>query len=378
MARLVTPSGIVILCIFAWMMSQIDLGHQLQRLPQSLSRMIGGTVMVLFVLALASSVKVARSYMEENRISGFIFPKDVADYMVDQGITGRIFNAYDAGGYLIYRLSPDSQVYIDGRTGILYPLDHLYRHMDAKRTSDILRAEIEKYDINLAILKNRQRNFSLVRDTGTLGLDFVGVKFSLFRKKNTNFPVSGTLLAYPMCWDPDMSSSLEKEQTTAISILPGNSMLLPFMQFVIDYTKTDDRTTFLINLEEGRQWTDLKLRFAGYQAINQDLDSIAYELFAGIRKKEFGDYLGGALAKARLGEWKTAEQTLDLGTRLSWSENVSEIEILHGLLEHIRQNFTLEIIDDAYVDRLATEVGASSNSNSYFAPDVRSFCPDFR
>ena len=92
MARLVTPSGIVILCIFAWMMSQIDLGHQLQRLPQSLSRMIGGTVMVLFVLALASSVKVARSYMEENRISGFLFPKDVADYMVDQGITGRILD----------------------------------------------------------------------------------------------------------------------------------------------------------------------------------------------------------------------------------------------------------------------------------------------
>ena len=155
-------------------------------------------------------------------------------------------------------------------------------------------------------------------------------------------------------------------------------MLLPFMQFVIDYTKTDDRATFLINLEEDSQWTDLKLRFAGYQAISQNLDSIAYELFAGIRKKEFGDYLGGALAKARLGEWKAAEQTLDLGTRLSLSENISEIEILHGLLEHIRQNFTLEIIDDAYIDRLAKEVGANSNSISSLAPDARSFCPDFR
>jgi hypothetical protein len=376
MARLVTPSGIVILCIFAWMVSEIDLAHQLQRLPHSLSLVIGGSVMALYVLSLASSVKVARSYMVENRTSGFMFPKDVADYMVDQDISGRIFNAYNAGGYLIYRLSPDSQVYIDGRTDILYPLDHYYRHMDAEKSPDILRAEIEKYEIDLAVLENKQSNFSVVRDTETLGLDYVGVRFSLFRKDNPNFPVFGALLAHPACWNPDMSSALEMEQTRANSILPGNSMLLPFMQFVIDYSKTDNRATFLMALEEGSQWTDPKLRFAGYQALIQNLDSIAFELLAGIKKKEFGDYLGGALAKARLGEWKAAEQTLDLGTRVSWSEKTSEIEILHGLLVHIRQNFTLEIIDDAYVDRLAKDVGASSDSASSSVPDIHSFCPD--
>jgi len=376
MVRLVTPSGIVILCVFAWMVSEIDLGNRLQQMPQSLSRVIGGTAIILFALSLASSVKLARAYMEENRTSGLMFPKDVVDYMVDEGISGRIFNPYDAGGYLIYRLSPNSQVYIDGRTGILYPLDHFYRMEDAERSPDVLRAEIEKYDINLAILKNKQRNFSLVRDTGLLGLDYVGVKFSLFRRDKPNFPILGTLLGYPACWNADMSSVLEEEQTRAISILPGNSQLLPFTQFVLEYTKTDDRAEFLINLDENRQWTDPNLRFAGYQALSENLDSIAFELFAGIKDKEFSDYLGGALAKANLGEWKASEQTLDLGTRLSWSENTSEIEILHALLVHIRQNFTLELIDDAYVERLAEKIGASSNSNLSFVPDAHSFCPD--
>ena len=97
--------------------------------------------------------------------------------------------------------------------------------------------------------------------------------------------------------------------------------------------------------------------------------------FAGINNKEFSDYLGGALAKAKLGEWQASEQTLDLGTRLSWSEKTSEIKILHGLLKQIRQNFKLEIIDDAYVDRLAEEVGASGDSTSIFVPDIRLFCP---
>ncbi|GAG64283.1 unnamed protein product, partial [marine sediment metagenome] len=253
--------------------------------------------------------------------------------------------------------------------------DHYHRHTDAQRSPDVLRAEIEKYNIDLALLKNKQRIFSVVKDSGMLGLDYMGVRFTLFRKDNPNFPVLGALLAYPACWNADMSSALEKEQTRAISILPNNSLLLPFIQFVIDYTKTDDRATFLISLEEENQWFDIKLRFAAYQALIQNLDSIAFELFAGIKKKEFGDYLGGALAKARLGEWKTAEQTLDLGTRFSWSEKTSEVEILHGLLEYIRQNFTLEIIDGAYVDRLAGEVGTSNDPNSSAVPDPRSFCP---
>ena len=129
-------------------------------------------------------------------------------------------------------------------------------------------------------------------------------------------------------------------------------------------------------MEEKGQWFDIKLRFAAYQALIQNLDSIAFELFAGVKEKEFGDYLGGALAKARLGEWKKAEQTLDLGTRLSWSEKTSEIKILHGLLEHIRHNFPLEIIDDAYVDQLGEEVSAGSDSISTIISNARSFCPD--
>lgn len=376
MARLVTPSGIVILCVFAWMVSEIDLGHQLQRLPPSLSRVIGGTVIILSVLSLSSAVNLARSYMVENRTSGLNFPEDVVDYMVDQGISGRIFNAYDAGGYLIYRLSPKSQVYIDGRTGILYPLEHYYRLLDAQRSPDILRAEIEKYDINLAILKNRQRNFSLARDTGTLGLDYVGNRFSLFTRDNPNFPVLGTLLAYPACWSADMSSALEQEQAKSIRLLPANSFVFPFILFVIDYTKTDDRTSFLSKLEKDSRWSAALLRFAGYQALVHKQDSIAYELFEGITKPEFSDYLGSALAKVRLGEWKTAERVLDTATRLSYSERLSEIAILHSLLVQIRQNVSLKLFDEAYINRLAENIGASRDSSTTLVPDFRAFCPD--
>jgi len=375
MIRLVAPSGIAILCIFAWVASEIDFDFQLQRLPRALNHVVGSTVIILFVLSLFSTVHLARIFMVENKTSGLMFPKDVVDYMIDNGISGRIFNDYGIGGYLIYRLSPESQVYIDGRTGILYPLDHFYRLTNAEKSPEILRAEIEEWDINLAVMSNKQRNFSLARDTGSLGLDYIGSKYTLFRRDNPNFPVVGTLLAYPACWDASMSLALEQERVRAISVLSENSSIIPFIDFMIEYTNAEDRLLFLGDLEGGRQWSAPMLRFAGSQALNHNLNSTAYELFTGIKKKQFGDYLGAAVAKAQLGEWEIAEQLLDDATRLLWSENFSEISILHGLLVHIDQNKELELFDTAYVNRMAEKVGAKNDSSSPSAPDGRSFCP---
>ena len=72
-----------------------------------------------------------------------------------------------------------------------------------KLAPDILAEEIEKYDIDLALLNNNKRNFSLVQDTNRLKLDYVGFEHSLFRRDNPNFPVLGKLLARPACWSDD-------------------------------------------------------------------------------------------------------------------------------------------------------------------------------
>lgn len=45
-------------------------------------------------------------------------PVKATDFIVSHGITGRMFNNYDYGGYLIYRLAPQQKVFIDGRADI--------------------------------------------------------------------------------------------------------------------------------------------------------------------------------------------------------------------------------------------------------------------
>lgn len=377
MARLVAPSGIVMICIFAWLMIEIDWENLLRRLPFIRRNAIGGIAILLVVLTLISGVAMSRSFMEENKVSALKFPADVVDYMIDNDISGRIFNEYGAGGYLIYRLAPDSQVYIDGRTNILYPIEHLLRFYEALKSSNIFLQEVEKYDINLALLPNKLHFFSLMGKSSYLGLDFVGAEFSLYRQDSPNFPTLGRLIAQPACWNQESLAELEHEQARAIWILPSYSMLFPFVEFVIAYTLADDKFAHMENLKVHNDWPDSVLKFAAYQALDQGLDQLAFELIDRIYEWDFSDFLAAALAKIHLDEWRTAEKILHQSAQNKWPDvDFNKLVILHGLLEQIRQKSTLELIDNAYVDRLAELVGANGDSASSFVPDARSFCPD--
>lgn len=46
------------------------------------------------------------------------YPVQAADFVIAQGIRGRMYNEYNHGGYLIYRLTPDVKVMIDGRADV--------------------------------------------------------------------------------------------------------------------------------------------------------------------------------------------------------------------------------------------------------------------
>jgi hypothetical protein len=97
MARLVAPSGLIILCAFAWMLSDVDLKNLLRSLPALPRNVIGGIALVIFVLSLETGVDRAREFMEENKFSAIRYPSDEVDYMIDHDISGRIFNDYATG-----------------------------------------------------------------------------------------------------------------------------------------------------------------------------------------------------------------------------------------------------------------------------------------
>ncbi|MFH0731534.1 MAG: tetratricopeptide repeat protein [Candidatus Omnitrophota bacterium] len=49
------------------------------------------------------------------------YPKDAVRFILANNIKGNMFNAYEIGGYLIFRLTPERKVFIDGRTEVYGP-----------------------------------------------------------------------------------------------------------------------------------------------------------------------------------------------------------------------------------------------------------------
>lgn len=49
------------------------------------------------------------------RVATWTIPESATDYMLSSHVTGHLFNTYEQGGYLIWKLWPQQQVFIDGR-----------------------------------------------------------------------------------------------------------------------------------------------------------------------------------------------------------------------------------------------------------------------
>ncbi len=377
MARMVTPSGIIMICILAWALSEVDFRTFIRKTPALGTHLIGITLLAIFSVTLWSGVVTARNYMEENKKSPLRYPWDITGYITDNKISGRIFNNYGMGGFLIHELSPANQIYIDGRTNVLYPLEHFKSYTKSARYSKYLQSEVNKYEIKLIILPNGHIYNSLVADLEETHLDFVGAAYSLYRQENPNFPLFGELLAYPACYNPELINQLEGEIEIARNILPAYSPLLPFMASVEAYSQAENKEKYLLSQIEMETWDDFHLRFIGLQALQQGQDLLVIEIFKHLNRWVLNDFLVTALANIKLGRWKLAEKTLYDASVIKWSyRSPVDKATTYTLLEHIRKNKDFEFMEKEYIDSLVEEINLIfSGVDATTLPGYRSFCP---
>lgn len=117
----------------------------------------------LIVLAhvwLYSSIYSGKYYLADaNRgspgigVNGAIFPVLAADMLLTEDLKGVLFNNYDIGGYLIWRLYPKKKVFIDGR---VYPYgdDFLFYYMDLINDPAKWEKAAAKYGFDIVILSH--------------------------------------------------------------------------------------------------------------------------------------------------------------------------------------------------------------------------------
>lgn len=92
----------------------------------------------------------------ELSLESSFFPRYAADFLVlNRGtLKGKLFNFYGWGGYLIFRLSPDYSVFIDGRAAQVYSLEVYREYLRAASSKRSLAEVLKGRDIHLAVLMN--------------------------------------------------------------------------------------------------------------------------------------------------------------------------------------------------------------------------------
>jgi hypothetical protein len=69
------------------------------------------------ILAVAGiSAGFAQGGFPQLRVAAWTIPAGAADYLLEHHVTGPMFNTYEQGGYLIWKVWPQERVFIDGRS----------------------------------------------------------------------------------------------------------------------------------------------------------------------------------------------------------------------------------------------------------------------
>ena len=106
------------------------------------------------VLELRKPYVYSEDFSSKDRMfetNGNKYPKKAVDFMVKSNIKGPIFNSFNIGGYLIWRLYPEHKVFIDGRTEV-YGKKFMDEFARSLIDFEIWEKLDEKYGFNAVIL----------------------------------------------------------------------------------------------------------------------------------------------------------------------------------------------------------------------------------
>ncbi len=110
--------------------------------------------LLLLTIALAACMRVETVIADQARAETEYFPVGAVEAIELKGLRGPILNQYEWGGYLIWRLYPQEQVFIDGRAD-LYALksDRVVEdYLEAWSAGPSWRSTLDRYGIRLVLV----------------------------------------------------------------------------------------------------------------------------------------------------------------------------------------------------------------------------------
>jgi hypothetical protein len=101
---------------------------------------------------------------KQRKAESMYFPEAAVDWIAENKPEGNVFNAYNWGGYLIWRLYPEYRVYIDGRCD-MYEADFLKKYGDIRQIRSGWQTTLEEEHINWVFIEKESYMAEVLKNT---------------------------------------------------------------------------------------------------------------------------------------------------------------------------------------------------------------------
>ena len=120
--------------------------------PTPLQARLNWVLLSLVILAVGVKIFSPLTNTTNEAVVADFHPVEAVAHLRETSPTGKLFNSYNWGGYLIWSLYPDMPVFIDGRTD-LYADEFLRAYLDTAFARPGWQATLEQYEIDIVLIE---------------------------------------------------------------------------------------------------------------------------------------------------------------------------------------------------------------------------------
>ena len=122
----------------------------------------------------------------DTEIANRLIPVKATEFIVQAGISGRMFNNYHHGGYLIQSFYPTQKVFIDGRAD-MYGDKFIQEYIDISSGTTEWKEKFEKYKIDYVVMARETPLVQLLKAQGNFKLVYEDELNSVLLKNDERF-----------------------------------------------------------------------------------------------------------------------------------------------------------------------------------------------
>ena len=177
-ARHVPLFVIVVIPVLAEQFSNLIKINPTTQAPNRLLRWMN--TIVISAIALVMVLTLFQLPGKQQEAVTLNYPEDAVEWIVENQPQGKLFNSYNWGGYLIWRLYPEYPVYIDGRAD-LYGGEFLSNYFDVYSTALGWEDKLNEENIQIVIVETDSKLADALQQSANWKISFkdsVGVVFT--------------------------------------------------------------------------------------------------------------------------------------------------------------------------------------------------------